>query len=358
MTEMTIANSATDNERWASLIERNPDRVAPFFTGVRTTGIYCRPTCTARRPLRQNVVFFESAAEAERAGFRPCKRCQPQLAAPRDRGRDAVIAACRLLDATTETISLDQLAGAVGVSSSHLLRLFKREMGMTPKHYADARRMRQVQNELPGGSSVTRVLYDAGYGSSSRFYDGATRRLGMTPATYQNGAPGETIQYAVERSSLGWLLVAATNRGVCAIELGDDRDALATRLLERFPRATLSADDAEFAAWVRQVSTLVEAPTSALHLPLDVRGTAFQHRVWTALQEIPAGQTESYGSVARRIGHPGAARGVAQACASNPVAVAIPCHRVIGQDGRPRGYRWGIERKLSLLERERDTPAA
>lgn len=355
---MTTASPATDSQRWASLIERDSDAAVTFLYGVRTTGIYCRPTCASRRPRRENVAYFESAAEAERAGFRPCKRCQPNLASPPDRQRDAVIAACRLLDAATEPISLERLAGSVGLSPSHLHRLFKRDMGMTPKHYANARRMRHVQDDLSGEKTVTRVLYDAGYGSSSRFYDGATRRLGMTPATYQNGAPGETIRYTVESSSLGWLLVAATSRGVCAIELGDDRDALAMRLLERFPRATLSDNDAEFAAWVRQVSALVEKPTSALYLPLDVRGTAFQHRVWTALQAIPAGQTESYGSVARRIGQPGAARGVAQACASNPVAVAIPCHRVIGQDGRPHGYRWGVERKLALLERERDTPAA
>ena len=350
-TMMTVT-FPTEALRWDAVTHRDPRAEGAFLYAVRTTGVYCRPTCASRLPRRENVAFFATSREAERAGFRACKRCRPNGASRPDRAGQAVARACRLIEAAAEPPSLKQLAAAVGLSPFHLHRLFKQAVGVTPREYAAGRRQRRVQDGLQGGDSVTRAIYDAGFGSSGRFYGQATDLLGMTPSQYKEGAAGIEIRYAVVPSSLGWVLVAATERGVCAIELGDAPETLVDRLHDRFPQARLRDDDPVFADWVARVSALVEAPRRGLDLPLDVQGTAFQHRVWKALREVPPGVTASYAEVAERIGRPGAARAVARACAANPIAVAIPCHRVVRGDGGLGGYRWGVERKRALHERE------
>jgi AraC family transcriptional regulator, regulatory protein of adaptative response / methylated-DNA-[protein]-cysteine methyltransferase len=350
-TEMPFA---TNDRRWEALTKRDRRAEGAFLYGVATTGVYCRPTCASRLPNRENVRFFDSHAEAERAGYRACKRCRPNLSSGGDRHADAIRRACALMEQADPPATLDDLAAAAGLSPFHFHRVFKKIVGVTPKQYAGAARMRRLQGGLEQGESVTRAIYDAGFGSSSRVYERAAERLGMTPSRYRNGAAGLRIRFAVAPVSLGWMLVAATERGICAIELGDTPEALVERLHVRFPRAERCDDDSAFAAWVRQATAFLEAPRRGLDLPLDIQGTAFQQRVWKALQEIRPGRTESYADVARRIECPSAARAVAQACASNPVAVAIPCHRVVRSDGDLGGYRWGTERKRALLEREAD----
>ena len=349
----TIATAfPTDARRWAAVLRRDRRAEGEFLYRVRTTGVYCRPTCASRLPKRENVAFFASSGEAERAGFRACKRCRPGDGLRPDPGAATIARACRLMDEAEAPPALGDLAAAVGLSPSHFHRLFKRTVGVTPKEYAAAQRAGRVREGLGRSPTVTRAIYDAGFNAGSRFYEGAGRELGMAPAAYKNGAAGIEIRYAVEPSSLGWLLVAATEHGVCAIELDAGPEPLLARLRARFPRATLRGDDPAFAAWVGLVSAFVEAPQRGLDLPLDVQGTAFQHRVWKALRELPPGTTATYAEVAERIGRPGGARAVAAACAANPIAVAIPCHRVVGGDGGLRGYRWGVERKRALLERE------
>jgi AraC family transcriptional regulator of adaptative response/methylated-DNA-[protein]-cysteine methyltransferase len=340
---------ANEEARWAAVLARDARADVAFVYAVATTGVYCRPSCTARRPRRENVSFHASPLAAESAGFRACKRCRPEDGSdPRAR---QIAQACRLIDARPMP-DLARIAAAVGMSRSHFQRTFKALTGLTPRAWAAAGREERVRATLQSGASVTETLYAAGFGSSGRFYADATVSLGMTPGRFRAGGAGTTVRFAVGQCTLGAILLAATDVGVCAILLGDDPAALLHDLENRFPRATLVGADRAFESWVARVVGLIEAPSTGLDLPLDLRGTAFQRRVWQALRDIPAGSTASYAEIARRIGHHGAARAVAAACAANPVAVAIPCHRVVRHDGAVCGYRWGVARKRALLERE------
>jgi AraC family transcriptional regulator of adaptative response/methylated-DNA-[protein]-cysteine methyltransferase len=343
---------ATDAQRWAAIGRRAAGADGVFCYAVRTTGIYCRPSCGARRPLRKNVRFFDSATAAERAGFRACKRCHPDGAGLAQRHAAMVARACQLIDAAEMMPDLAELARAAGISRFHFHRLFKQQMGMTPKAYITAQRARRVRDQLQRSDSVTGAIYDAGFGSNGRFYAGSAAALGMTPSTYRSGGDGVAIRFAIGECSLGSILVAATDKGICAILLGDDATALLRDLEDRFPKARLIGGEPGFEKLVAQVAGLVEAPARGLDLPLDLRGTAFQHRVWQALRRIRPGSTVSYGDIARRLGMPGSARAVGSAVAANPLAVAIPCHRVVRRDGSLSGYRWGVSRKRALLERE------
>jgi AraC family transcriptional regulator of adaptative response/methylated-DNA-[protein]-cysteine methyltransferase len=342
----------SDADRWAAVMRRDGRADGAFFYSVRTTGVYCRPSCAARQARRENVHFHATSAEAEAAGFRPCKRCRPDgqgLAALRT---EAVARACRLIETSDELPSLDALADAAGLSRFHFHRVFKTTTGLTPKAYAAAHRARRMRDELTHSDSVTDAIYGAGFSSSGRFYATAPDVLGMTPSDFRAGGDGAVIRFAVGECSLGSILVAATERGVCSILLGDDPNVLAHDLQDRFPRARLIGGDRGFEQLVAKVVGFVEAPALGLDLPLDVRGTAFQQRVWQALREIPAGRTSTYTKIAERIGAPKAVRAVARACASNAIALAIPCHRVVRRDGALSGYRWGVERKRRLLQRE------
>lgn len=356
ISSMTDKSAYTTNERrWQAIAARDPGAEGAFWFAVATTGVYCRPTCRSRQPLRQNVRFFDSPDAAEAAGFRPCKRCQPRQATPAMdvEHTQAIEQACALIRDGDPAPTLATLAAAVGMSPYHFQRLFKARLGVTPKQYALALRRRRATGALDATGSVTAALYDAGYGSSGHFYGASDDTLGMTPTTYRRGAAGEAIQFGVAECYLGWVLVAATGRGLCAIDLGDDPTALEAGLRERFPNAQVE-EDTDFGEWVQQVVAFLDAPERGLDLPLDIQGTAFQRRVWAALREIPAGSTLSYTEIAERIGEPKAVRAVAGACAANKLAVAIPCHRVVRQNGDLSGYRWGIERKRKLLAREQE----
>jgi AraC family transcriptional regulator of adaptative response/methylated-DNA-[protein]-cysteine methyltransferase len=351
----TIAEPyASPDVRWAAVQSRDRGADGVFYYSVRTTGVYCRPSCGARPALRANVAFHASCAAAEAAGFRPCLRCQPDQPPLSERQAQLIADACRLIDAQDEAPDLDAVARAVGMSRFHFQRVFKMHAGVTPKAYAAARRAARVRDALAQEGSVTAALYAAGFNSSSRFYAGSGAMLGMAPARFKAGGAGEAIRFAVGACSLGAILVAATERGICAVLMGDDPEPLVRDLQDRFPKAQLIGADAGFERTVAQVVGLVEAPRIGLDLPLDVRGTAFQQRVWAALRAIPAGETVSYTELAQRIGSPAAVRAVAGACAANPVAVAIPCHRVVRNDGGLSGYRWGIERKAQLIAREKN----
>ena len=346
------ARFESEDQRWEAVIKRDRSAEGHFVLAVTTTGIYCRPGCPARRPRRENVRFFRRAEEAEGAGFRPCKRCRPNAPSLKEQHAAAVARVCRLIESAEEAPNLATLAGVAGMSRYHFHRVFKAVTGLTPRAYASAHRARRVREALRQGSTVTDAIHEAGFGSASRFYDASEAALGMPPASYRRGGREETIRFALGECSLGSILVAATTRGVCAILLGDNPEALLRNLEDRFANARLVAGDESFEGMVARVVALVEAPALGHDLPLDVRGTAFQQRVWQALRDIPAGSTESYAEIAARIGAPGAARAVARACAANPAAVAVPCHRVVRQDGGLSGYRWGVERKAALLERE------
>ena len=358
---MQASNTATleveahfddEDSRWAAVMARDARADEVFFYSVRTTGVYCRPSCAARPARRENVAFHQTTAAATAAGFRACKRCQPDQAPRAARHAALVAEACRLIESAEQPPDLNVLAGSAGLSPFHFHRVFKRIIGVTPKAYADARRGARVRDGLEAGDSVTRVVYDAGFNSNGRFYDHVPRTLGMQPARFRAGGAGETIRFAVGQCTLGAILVAATARGICTIAMGDDPATLLRDFEARFKAATLEGGDREFEQWVARVVGFVEHPELGLDLPLDVRGTAFQARVWQALCAIPRGQTASYAEVATTIGAPRAMRAVAQACAANPVAVAIPCHRVIRNDGGLSGYRWGVERKRALLAAE------
>ena len=342
----------TDDERWAAIVRRDPAADGRFYYSVSTTGVYCRPTCAARLARREHVRFHLTCAEAEGAGFRPCKRCRPNEAPLAARQASAVARACRLIEAAEESPGLDALAAAAGLSRFHFHRVFKAVTGLTPKAYAAAHRANRVRDELTRSPTVTDAIYGAGFNSNGRFYATSSKVLGMTPTDFRAGAPGASIRFAVGECSLGSILVAASDQGICAILLGDDPDALARDLQDRFPKARLIGGDPGFERWVAEVVGFVEAPQLGLALPLDVRGTAFQQRVWRALSEIAPGSRASYAEIAGRIGAPRAVRAVAKACAANPLAVAIPCHRVVRHDGALSGYRWGVERKRALLARE------
>ena len=346
------AHAVVSDPRWTSVLARDPQADGQFYYSVKTTGVYCRPSCGARTPRPENVGFFLTQSAAEQAGFRPCKRCKPEQAPLIVQQAALVAKLCRLIEACESPPSLDDLAQAAQMSTFHVHRVFKAITGVTPKAYATAHRANKVRQELLRGGSVTNAIYGAGFNSNSRFYDASKQLLGMTPSTYRAGGAQVLIRFAIGQCSLGAILVAASDRGVCAILMGDDPDALARDLQDRFPKAELIGGDAEFERMVSQVIGFVEAPKLGLDLPLDVRGTAFQQRVWQALRDVPAGQTVSYADIAQRIGAPKAVRAVAGACAANALAVAIPCHRVVRTDGALSGYRWGVARKRALLERE------
>lgn len=344
---------ATDASRWAAIAGRDQKADGVFLVAVRTTGIYCRPDCPSRMPKRRNVEFFDTRAAAEAAGYRPCKRCRPDAESPRRARARLIAGACRSIEEAEQPPPLKELAAAAGLSPWYFQRQFKEIVGVSPKRYAAAQRDRRFRDRLGAAGSVTEAIYDAGFGSASRAYDGARERLGMTPSAYRDGASGEDIRYVVASCSLGWIAVAATARGICAIEFAEAPEELRQRLAERFPKAELNPGDRRFADWVATVTAFVESPRRGLDLPLDIRGTAFQRRVWEALRKVPPGSTVSYGDLAQRIGQPTAARAVAGACAANPIALAIPCHRAVCADGAPGGYRWGTARKRTLLEREK-----
>ena len=345
--------AATERDpRWTSVLARSPAADGVFFYSVRTTGVYCRPSCGARLARPENVRFHHTREEAEQAGFRPCRRCKPGQPSLSEQHTAMVTEACRLIETAEGIPSLERLATHAGVSVFHFHRIFKAIMGLTPREYATARRGERMRGELTRGRTVTAAIYESGYGSNAQFYGESRQLLGMTPTIYRTGGANADIRFAVGECSLGSILVAQSEIGVCAILLGDDPEALVRDLQDRFPRATLIGGDAEFERLVSRVVGFIEAPGLGLNLPLDVRGTAFQQRVWQALQEIPVGSTASYTEIAARIGSPKSVRAVAQACAANPLAVAIPCHRVVRNDGGLSGYRWGIERKLALQERE------
>lgn len=338
---------------WDAVRRRDPAYDGVFFVAVRTTGVFCLPSCKSRPPKRENLSFFGSPAEAERAGFRACKRCRPDRLGEPDPRVEAVRRACETIAAAEEPPPLAALAREAKLSPYHFHRIFRKATGVTPKAYAAEMRAKRAAEGLRTAGTVTEAIYDAGYASSSRFYAHSTARLGMTPTAARRGGEGFVIRFAIGQSSLGNVLVAATEKGVSSIMLGDEPEALVRELERRFPRARLVSGDPGFERTVAAVVGLVEAPGQNLNLPLDIRGTAFQNKVWRALRAIPAGRTASYAEIARAVGLPKAARAVAQACAANPVAVAIPCHRVVRSDGDLSGYRWGVERKRRLLDRER-----
>lgn len=351
----TEARATLSDPRWVRVVARDAAADGTFYYSVSTTGVYCRPSCASRTARPENVAFHATRADAERAGFRPCKRCRPDQAATSQHA--AMIAdLCRFIESTDHTPTLDQLSDRSGISAYHLHRLFKAATGVTPRQYAAAHQAKRVRAELRGGlngsATVTEAIYSAGFNSNGRFYERSNDLLGMTPTAYRSGGANTEIRFAVGECSLGSILVAASERGVCAILIGDDPNELVRDLQDRFPRAHLIGGDAQFEKLVAKVVGFVETPALGLDLPLDVRGTAFQQRVWSALREIPAGKTVSYATIAKRVGAPTSFRAVGGAIAANPIAVAIPCHRVIRNDGALSGYRWGVERKRALLERE------
>jgi len=338
--------------RYAAIIARDAKADGVFFYAVKTTGVYCRPSCAARPPRPENVFFFATGAEAQAAGFRPCKRCKPNEPPRAETQAAAIAKACRMIETAETTPSLAGLAAVAGLSPFHFHRMFKTVTGVTPKAYAAQHRNARVKTALRAGSSVTEAIYDSGYNSSGRFYAGAESRLGMRPKTFRAGGAGEIIVSALAPCAFGFVLVAATAKGICAISLGADGEALQTELRARFPKADFRPPDQEFDATVKRVAAFVDAPAQNLALPLDIRGTAFQQRVWAELTKIPPGQTATYTEIAARIGAPKAVRAVASACAANTLAVAIPCHRVLRTGGALAGYRWGLAAKRKLLETE------
>jgi len=346
------APSVADDPRWARIVARDKTADGQFWYSVSTTGVYCRPSCPSRGANPKNVQLHDSLQGARATGFRPCKRCNPDGPSVEAENAALVAKACRIIEDSEEEPSLDGLADAVGRSPSHFHRLFKAATGLTPKAYAAAHRGRRVREGLLAGAGVTQALYDAGFNSSGRFYAQATDMLGMTPSKYRGGGPDEDIRFAVGQSSLGAILVASSDKGVAAILMGDDPEALVRDLQDRFRKARLIGGDGDYERFVAQVIGFIEAPRLGLDLPLDVRGTAFQQRVWRALRDVPPGRTVSYADIARAIGAPRAVRAVAGACAANALAVAIPCHRVVRNDGALSGYAWGVERKRALIARE------
>jgi AraC family transcriptional regulator, regulatory protein of adaptative response / methylated-DNA-[protein]-cysteine methyltransferase len=343
---------STKDPRWAAVRSRDPKADGKFFYSVRTTGVYCRPSCPSRAAKPQNVAFHATQAAAERAGFRPCKRCKPDQPSLSAQHAAMVAKICRYIESADSTPSLAVLAKEAHMSPYHFHRVFKSVTGLTPKDYAAAHRARRVRSKLGRSQTVTEAIFDAGFNSGGQFYATADEVLGMTPTDYRAGGARTEIRFAIGECSLGSILVATSQKGVCAILLGDDPEELARDLQDRFHGANLIGGDREFERLVAKIVGFVETPAIGLDLPLDVRGTAFQQRVWQALRKIPAGSTASYSDIARRIGAPKSVRAVAQACAANAIAIAIPCHRVVRNNGALSGYRWGVERKRALLERE------
>jgi AraC family transcriptional regulator, regulatory protein of adaptative response / methylated-DNA-[protein]-cysteine methyltransferase len=347
-----LVTSTEVDPRWQSLVTRDPVADGKFYYSVKSTGVYCRPSCAARLARPENVQFHASWEDAERAGFRPCKRCKPKEPSLLEQHAKTIANICRLIESSDPVPPLEELANHAAMSPYHFHRLFKSITGLTPKGYATAHRAARVRDDLGRSRTVTEAVYGAGYNSSGRFYAQSTKLLGMTPTTFRAGGAGTEIRFAIGESSLGSILIAKTERGVCAILLGDDPETLARDLQDRFPKADLIGGDGEFEQLVSQVVGFIDDPTRRLTLPLDIRGTAFQQRVWQALRDIPPGTTATYTEIAQRIGLPKAVRAVARACAANAIAVAIPCHRVVRTDGSLSGYRWGVNRKRALLDKE------
>ena len=341
-----------DAAKWAAVVARDAAFDGMFYFSVETTGVYCRPSCPARRPKRAHVRFHDSAEEAEEAGFRPCKRCRPDQPSLFETQPDKMAKACRAIETAEQEPRLKELAQEAGLSPHHFQRVFKSVIGVTPKAYAAAHRKKRVRDALGKRATVTEAIFDAGFNSGSRFYAGASETLGMTPTEFRSGGAAADITFAIGQCSLGPILVATTYKGVCAIFFGADAASLRVTLQRQFPRARLVAGSDTFKDTLAKVIAFVEAPQSQFDLPLDIRGTAFQHRVWEALRRIPPGRTASYAEIAQAIGASGSARAVARACASNPIAVAVPCHRVVRSDGSLSGYRGGVDRKRALLARE------
>lgn len=344
--------SAADDPRWARIVSRDKTADGHIWYSVSTTGVYCRPSCPSRTANPKNVQIHDSLESAKATGFRTCKRCNPDGPSLEHENAALVAKACRIIEDSEEEPSLEDLADAVGRSPSYFHRVFKAATGLTPKDYAAADRAKKVREGLAAGNTITEAIYDAGFNSSGRFYEKSTNMLGMTPSQYRSGGTNEEIKFAVGQTSLGAILVASSKKGVASILLGNDPDELVRNLQDRFPKARLIGADRDYEALVAQVVGFVETPGIGLNLPLDVRGTVFQQRVWQALPEIPVGVTVSYSEIAQRIGSPRTVRAVAGACAANKLAVAIPCHRVIRNNGALSGYAWGVERKRALLERE------
>jgi AraC family transcriptional regulator, regulatory protein of adaptative response / methylated-DNA-[protein]-cysteine methyltransferase len=340
---------------WQAVLARDKNFDSTFVYGVRSTGIYCRPSCSSRRPRQDQVVFFRMREAAKQAGFRPCLRCRPDEAVSEDPHVKLVKRLCRYIeghDSPDSPLTLAEMSGYLQVSPHHLQRTFKRIMGITPRQYAEACRLRRLKTLVRNGESVTRALYEAGYGSSSRLYEGASSRLGMTPGAYLRGGKGMRIRYTIMDSPLGRLLIAATGRGICAVSIGGSDEALEATLSKEYPAAEIEGDKTGLKGYMAAMLKYLEGKETNLNLPLDIRVTAFQWKVYEALKTIPSGQTRTYEEIAKTIGRPKAVRAVARACATNPAAIVIPCHRVVRKDGSLGGYRWGLKRKKSLLQKE------
>lgn len=350
---LQLAETIKRDPRWISVIARDSKADGLFYYAVKTTGVYCRPSCPARTAHPENVQFYATRENAESAGFRPCKRCKPEQASLAEKHAASIEKICRFIESAETFPRLDDLAKMVGLSTYYFHRVFKTFTGLTPKAYAAAHQNKRVKHELDRSNSVTQAIFDAGYHSNSRFYEKSNQLLGMTPTNYRAGGANTDIRFAIGECSLGSILVASSDRGICAISLGDDPEMLVCDLQDRFSKAEMIGGDSEFEQLVATVIGFVEMPAIGLKLPLDIRGTAFQQRVWQALMKIPAGTTASYSEIAKKIGNPKSFRAVAQACAANTLAVAIPCHRVVRNDGKLSGYRWGVERKRMLFELEK-----
>jgi AraC family transcriptional regulator of adaptative response/methylated-DNA-[protein]-cysteine methyltransferase len=352
---MTDSKFNTENARWKAVVDNNSNADGTFYYAVITTGVYCRPSCTSRLPNRANVEYFTTHNDAENAGYRACKRCNPTTDSTALEIEKKIIHACRIIEESEISLKLDEIATRVDLSSYHFHRLFKKIVGVTPKQYALRHQSQRFQKGLKTSPSITDAIYSAGFGSSGSAYDKSQDQLAMKPKDYRKGAVGITITYGLAHCFLGWVIVAATDRGICAIEFGDDPDTLPDQVQIRFPKAQLKKADIGFASLIKEVVAFIKAPEDKFQLPLDIQGTAFQQRVCNVLRQIIPGKTLSYSDVANRIGNPNAVRAVASACASNKLAVVIPCHRVISKDGKVSGYRWGTERKKMLLESEKES---
>ena len=354
MQAATMMATKRDNDQlWALVLGRSANADGEFVYAVKSTGVFCRPSCPSRRPRREQVEFFDSPGDAQQAGYRACRRCRPLH---RNAQMEKVEAACRYIEQNLEeTLGLEQIASAVGLSAFHFQRLFKRALGISPREYQQAQRAGKFKQALQSESRITDAIYEAGYSSSSRAYENSNQHLGMTPTAFRRRGEGVRISYTIVSSELGKLLIATTSKGVCAVSFGESDRKLEQNLRREFNAADISREDNELKGIVQTVQTLLTQPTSAATIPLDIQGTAFQQRVWSALRMIPRGETRSFTDVARQIGSPRAVRAVANACGSNPVAVVIPCHRVVQKNGSMAGYRWGVERKAALLRRERES---
>jgi len=351
---MTSAQFNTDKARWNAVSENNSDADGAFYYAVITTGIYCRPSCKSKLPNYNNVEFFTTCEDAEAAGYRACKRCKPTAMSKAEETEQKIIHACRIIEESETSIKLDELATQVHLSPYHFHRLFKKIVGITPKQYASRHQSQRFQTNLKTSPSITDAIYSSGYGSSGSAYDKQRDQLAMKPRIYRKGAAGVNITYGIAHCFLGWIIVAATDRGICAIEFGDDSDTLPEQIQARFPNAQLNKAELDFQTLIKEVVDFIESPSDTFQIPLDIQGTAFQQQVWEVLRQIKPGETMSYTEVAQRMSKPNSVRAVASACASNKLAVVIPCHRVISKAGKAGRYRWGTDRKKRLLESEQD----